>query len=81
MDEVVDVNIEGVPLRELFVSTPPFERTNVVISGVDLALRVSLQAEHVTRREALRRLAQTYGLSMSVGERDGRPAFIVITKR
>ncbi len=81
MDEVVDVHFEDKPIGDIWHDTPPFERTNIVIAQVDLSLRVTLHAEHVTRRQALWLMAKKYGLSFTTGYRDGVPSYILITKR
>jgi hypothetical protein len=81
LDAIVDVHIEDKPLASIWHDTQPFERTNIVITQVDPTLRITLHADRLTRRQALWRIAQKYGLSITPGYRDGIPSCILITKR
>jgi hypothetical protein len=66
LDTPVTANIANVPLGSLSAHAP-FEGLTVVCNGVDPEYRVALQVEKVTRREALWKLANQYGLALTFG--------------
>jgi hypothetical protein len=81
MNEKVDVDIANVPLGSLG-TRPQFKGMNVVLNGVDSEYRVALQAQQVSRRQALWQLANQYGLSLTVSTAgQGAAPFVVITNR
>ena len=80
MDGVVSVDITNLPLGAL-ATRQAFQGMNMTLNDVDTEYRIALQADKVTRRQALWLLAGKYGLSMNVGTNAGLPSFIVITNR
>jgi hypothetical protein len=79
MDTKVDVDLAGVALGTL-ATRSPFQGLNVVLNGVDPDYRITLQAENVTRRQALWQLANQYGLALTVGTTgQGAVPFVIIT--
>jgi hypothetical protein len=81
MDTVVDVDLTNVALGSL-ATRSQFEGMNVVLNGVDPDYRITLQAEKVTRRQALWQLANQYGLALTVGTTgQGAAPFIIISNR
>jgi hypothetical protein len=66
MNTIVSVDITNVPLGTL-ASRSAFQGLNLTLAGVDPEYPVALQAERVTRRQALWKLAERYGLAMTAG--------------
>ena len=80
-DTKVDVDLNDIALGTLG-SRPPFDGLNVVLNGIDPDYRITLQAEKVTRRQALWQLANQYGLALTVGTTgQGATPFVVISNR
>ena len=75
MKERVDVDLTDVPLGSLG-SRAPFREITFTLDDLDPDYRITLQAQRVTRRQALWMLADKYGLSMSAA--DGK---VIITPR
>jgi hypothetical protein len=81
METIIDVDVANVPLGAL-ASHSPFEGLHVILNGVDPDYRIALQAEKVTRRQALWQLANQYGLSLTVGATgQGTVPFVIISNR
>jgi hypothetical protein len=81
METIVDVDFANVPLGSL-PTRSPFEGMNLLLNGVDADYQIVLQAEHVSRRQALWQLANQYGLSLTVGATgQGATPFVVISNR
>ena len=64
LNTVVDIDRVNVPLSDL--TRQLFPDLNPDFIGIDGETLVSLQAEHVTRRQALSLLADKYGLAMTL---------------
>jgi hypothetical protein len=73
----VSVDFVNVPLGALGTRTS-FEGLTVVCNGVDPEYRVALQVEKVTRREALWKLANQYGLALTFGPAGPSPGPVVV---
>lgn len=73
----VIADFANVPLNSLSAHTP-FEGLTVICNGVDPEYRVALQVEKVTRREALWKLANQYGLTFTFGLTGSRTVPLVI---
>ena len=81
LDTVVNVDLADVGLGTL-ATRPPFQGMNLVLKGVDPDYRITLQAEKVTRRQALWQLANQYGLALTIGTTgQGATPFVVISNR
>jgi hypothetical protein len=83
LDTVVDVDIATVRIVHLSL-TDAFTGMKLVIARADApveSLRVTLHANHVTRRQALWLLAEKYKLAMTVERVKGQPPYIGISKK
>lgn len=80
MNGVISVDITNLPLGAL-ATRSAFQGMTMTLNDVDLEYRIALQADRVSRRQALWMLAGKYGLSMNVGTNAGLPSFIAITNR
>jgi hypothetical protein len=64
MNAMAGVDLTGVPLGALSTRAP-FQGLDIRLVDLDSEYRVTLQAERVSRRQALWMLAEKYGLSMT----------------
>ena len=81
LNKVVDVNFANVPIGSL-TTRAPFEQMNIVLSGIDPDYRIALEAQNVSRRQALWMLANQYGLSINiVATAQGPAPTVAITNR
>jgi hypothetical protein len=80
LNEFVEIDLRNVPLADL-PRRGAFQGLHLIFGDVDGNAVVSLEASHVTRRQALWLLAEKYGLTMAVTRKEGYPLAIVITNR
>lgn len=77
----VEVDLQKIPLADL-ARRGPFKDKPLVFTGVDGEAIISLTApDRITRRQALRLLAEQYGLTIAFVQRDGQPAALQISNR
>ena len=83
LDKTLDADLVNRPLDEL-PRYAPFQGLTFLYVGVDANALITLQVEHVTRRQMLQMLAKRYGLEMrlattAVTNQDGGTLAIVLS--
>jgi len=80
LNEFVEIDLHNVPLADL-PKRGAFQGLNLILGDVDGNAVVSLSAPRVTRRQALWKLADKYGLTMTVSRQEGYAVSILLSNR